>query len=221
MSIIRAGRGRPPSHRSAWPAKLTWARGRAGASTDGFDEGDSCIRDTVHGAEPNGEQGRRGHPMNRTLLGEGVVLFLISLGGIVGGLSQYLNRDARTQSSVLAPGTYVLALSVALALTAVVYVSLSARRASQAATVVAPQRQAPWISAIVIKMVGAFAVYAYLIEVVGYLVPTLLFLLVEFRLLGVKSWKTNIALTAIVTGVFYIVFIKYCEMILPQGFLFE
>jgi hypothetical protein len=159
--------------------------------------------------------------MNRTLLGEGVVLFLISLGGIVGGLSQYLNRDARTQSSVIAPGTYVLALSVALALTAVVYVCLSARRASRSATVVPPQRQAPWINAIVVKMVGAFAVYAYLIEVVGYLVPTLVFLLVEFRLLGVKSWKTNIALTVIVTGVFYIVFIKYCEMILPQGFLFE
>ena len=159
--------------------------------------------------------------MNRTLIGEGVVLFIISIGGILGGFSQYINRDARTQSSVLAPGTYVIVLSVALTLTALVYVYLSFRKASRAANLDLPQRQAPWISAIVVKMASAFAVYAYLIEVIGYMVPTLLFLLVEFRLLGVKSWKTNIALTAIVTGVFYIVFIKYCEMILPQGILFD
>lgn len=159
--------------------------------------------------------------MNRTLIGEGVVLFIISIGGILGGFSHYINRDARTQSSLLAPGTYVIVLSVALTLTALVYVYLSFRKASRAANLDLPQRQAPRISAIVVKMVSAFAVYAYLIEVIGYMVPTLLFLLVEFRLLGVKSWKTNIALTAIVTGAFYIVFIKYCEMILPQGILFD
>ncbi|HSB80095.1 MAG TPA: tripartite tricarboxylate transporter TctB family protein, partial [Candidatus Methylomirabilis sp.] len=78
-----------------------------------------------------------------------------------------------------------------------------------------------WVSPIVVKMVGAFAVYATLIDLIGYSVPTLLFLLTEFRLLGVKSWKTNIALTALVSIFFYIVFIHYCEMIFPRGTLFE
>jgi hypothetical protein len=159
--------------------------------------------------------------MNRTLISEGVALFIFSIGGIIGGLSLYLNRDARTQSSLLAPGLYVLALSGLLLLTALVYVYLSSRKASRTATVAVPQTQGPWVSSIVVKMVGAFALYAYLIDLIGYMVPTLLFLFTGFRLLGVKSWKANLVLTALVAAVFHIVFIKYCEMQFPHGRLFE
>lgn len=158
--------------------------------------------------------------MNRSLITEALSLFILSAAGIYGGLALYLHRDVRTQSSVLAPGIYVLALGGLLFLTALVYVCLASRRTSRIAADSAP-RPVAWVSPIVIKMVGAFALYAYLIDLVGYSAPTVLFLLTEFRLLGVRSWKTNIALTALVTIFFYVVFIHYCEMVFPRGSLFE
>jgi hypothetical protein len=162
-----------------------------------------------------------GEPMKRTILIEGLTLFVISIFGLLGGFALYINRDARTQSSLMAPGMFILALSCALILTALVYVYLSLRKASRTATVDIPKTQEPWAGTIVVKMVIVFAAYAYLIQLIGYTVPTILFLLAEFRLLGVKSWKTNIVLTAVVTAMFYIVFITYCEMIFPRGTLFD
>jgi hypothetical protein len=158
--------------------------------------------------------------MTRTPLTEVLPLFVVSAAGIFGGLSQYLNRDARTQSSVLAPGVYILILGALLLLTALIYMSLR-YRSSRGAANESSQRQTAWASPLVMKIIGAFAVYAYLIDRIGYAVPTLLFLLTEFRLLGVRSWKINIILTALVTAVFYIVFIRYCEMVFPRGTLFE
>jgi hypothetical protein len=77
------------------------------------------------------------------------------------------------------------------------------------------------VNPIVVKMIGAFAAYAYLIDLIGYSAPTALFLLTAFRLLDVRSWKTNFALTALVTILYYVVFIHYCEMAFPRGTLFE
>lgn len=159
--------------------------------------------------------------MNRSLITEALSLIILSALGIYGGLALYLNRDVRSQSSVLAPGIYVLALGGLLFLTALVHVCLATRRASRAAAVDSARRPVAWVSPIVIKMVGAFVLYAYLIDVIGYSLPTVLFLLTEFRLLGVRSWKMNIALTALVTVFFYVVFIHYCEMVFPRGTLFE
>ncbi len=158
--------------------------------------------------------------MTRTPLTEAIPLFLIGAAGMVGGLSQYLNRDPRTQSSVMAPGIYILVLSTLLLLTALIYTYLRCQRFRREARDV-PQRQTAWASPLVMKIIGAFAVYAFLIDKIGYAVPTLLFLLTEFRLLGVRSWKTNVTLTALVTAVFYVVFIRYCEMVFPRGTLLE
>ena len=159
--------------------------------------------------------------MKRTIIIEGLTLFLISIFGLFGGFTLYINRDARTQSSVMAPGIYILVLSFALILTALVYVYLNLRKASRAATLDLHRTQPPWVSTTVVIMVSVFALYAYLIQLIGYVAPTILFLLVEFRLLGVRSWKVNILLTAITVTLFYIVFIRYCEMIFPHGTLLQ
>ena len=159
--------------------------------------------------------------MNRALITEALSLFILGAAGIYGGLGLYLNRDPRTQSSVLAPGIYILVLGGLLLLTALLYVCFSYRKTALAAVVVPIAPRSSWVSPIVVKMIAAFAVYAYLIDFIGYMAPTLLFLLIEFRLLGVKSWKSNAVLTALLTGLFYIVFIHYCEMVFPRGSLFE
>lgn len=159
--------------------------------------------------------------VKRTTIIEGCALLAIGVLGLAGGITLYLHRDARTQSSLMGPGTYVLIISAALILTAVVYAYLSLEKAARAPAIAPPQSREPWVSRIVIAVFGAFAVYAYLIELFGYVVPTILFLLVEFRLLGVRSWKSNVLLTAVVAAAFYIVFVRYCEMVFPHGAFFE
>jgi hypothetical protein len=221
VSTIRACTGLPPPRRYSCEAKANCPAQRAGASTDAFNEGYSFMHYSPHVAELNGDHRVWGNPMKRTILIEGLTLFVISIFGLFGGSTLYINRDARTQSSLMAPGISILVLSSALILTALVYVYLSFRKASRTANADLRKPQAPWVSTIVAIMVSVFAVYAYLIQLIGYMVPTILFLLVEFRLLGVKSWKTNIVLTAVVAAMFYIVFIKYCEMIFPHGTLLD
>jgi len=152
---------------------------------------------------------------------EALSLLALTAAAVYGGAGLYLSRDVRTQSSVLAPGIYILVLAGLLFGTALLYVWLSFRRSVPASTTASPAARGAWVSPIVVKMIATFAVYAYLIELVGYLVPTLLFLLVEFRLLGVKSWRTSTVLAALVTTLFYVIFIYYCEMVFPRGSLFE
>ncbi|MFB3816769.1 MAG: tripartite tricarboxylate transporter TctB family protein [Candidatus Methylomirabilales bacterium] len=159
--------------------------------------------------------------MKRPLVMEALSLLVLGAAAMYGGVGLYLNRDIRTQSSVLAPGVYILVLAGLLLGTALLYVWLSSGRRVPAGTTASTATSGSWMSPIVVKMIGAFAIYAYLIELVGYLAPTLLFLFVEFRLLGVKSWKTNAILTALVTALFYVIFIYYCEMVFPRGSLFE
>jgi hypothetical protein len=159
-----------------------------------------------------------GTTMKRTLIAECTVLLAIAAIGLWGGVDSYLRSDARTQSSVIKPGMYVTALSVALVVTALVYGYLAWRRARAVSpAAAAPVAQAP--KGAVWPVYAAIVGYAVLIPVLGYPIATALFLVAEFRLLGVRSWGRNVALSVAVTAVFYVLFAHYAEMIFPRGVL--
>jgi hypothetical protein len=63
--------------------------------------------------------------------------------------------------------------------------------------------------------------YALLIDVAGYLVASILFFFLAFRIVGVKSWAVNIILALMITAAYYAVFVEYCSMIFPRGLLFK
>jgi putative tricarboxylic transport membrane protein len=71
-----------------------------------------------------------------------------------------------------------------------------------------------------IYMVLAMALYILLIDIIGYLIATPLFFLMEFRLAGITSWRRNIILTVIVSAVYYFVFVEYCSMVFPRGIFY-
>lgn len=159
--------------------------------------------------------------MKRAVVIESCALLVVGIIGLVGGIQSYIRSDARTLSSAMGPGVYILVLSTALILTALAYAYIGLKRSPVARKASADEPRGPWTSKIVVMVFGVFAAYAYLIQWIGYLPSTVLFLLAEFRLLGVRSWRQNLLLTALVTAVFYIVFIKYGEMVFPHGSLFE
>jgi putative tricarboxylic transport membrane protein len=159
--------------------------------------------------------------MNRTAMIEGITLLVISLFGIFEGFNLNINRNSYTLSSMLGPGTYILVLSFGLMITALADLFFDYRKGFKTGKVALTKKKEPPVRRVVVYMIGVFAIYAFLIDIIGYSVPTVIFLLLEFRLLGVKSWKINIVVTSVVFACFYLVFIKYCDMIFPQGIFFN
>jgi hypothetical protein len=154
--------------------------------------------------------------MKRTLIAECTALMAIAAIGLWGGIDSFLRSDARTQSSMIKPGMFVAALSVALIVTALVYGYLAWRRMraappAAAASPVQAAKGAVW------PVYAAIVGYGVLIPVLGYPLATVLFLVAEFRLLGVRSWPRNVALSLVVTAAFYVLFVHYAEMIFPRG----
>lgn len=152
--------------------------------------------------------------MKRATIVEGMILLVISLTGIMQGFQLNAIKDPQRLSLLMGPGTYILALSIILLITAIVHVLLGYRKG---ADVVSAPKTGIHASKKLILMIVVFALYAFLIDIVGYIIPTILFFLLEFRISGVTSWKVNTVLTACLVVSFYYIFIKYCEMIFPHG----
>ncbi len=135
------------------------------------------------------------------------------------------------QSSMLKPGIYVLgAQRRPDADRAHLWLSRRARRLARDGWRHRPERRAQlgeaaeresWAGGIVLVVFGLVALYAFLISLVGYLPATLFFLVAQFRVLGVRSWPVNVALTIAATAMLYVVFIYYGGLEFPHGGLLD
>jgi len=159
--------------------------------------------------------------MKKTAILEAIPLLVFSLLGIAEGLRLTITREAKTAPSMLGPGTYILVLGFGLLITVIFNFLSNYRDISRTKKADLSQRREMPVSRVVVAMIGIFAMYAILIDIIGYVIPTVLFFLLAFRILGVRSWKTNIVLTSVVVAGLYVVFIRYCEMIFPRGIFFN
>jgi hypothetical protein len=142
---------------------------------------------------------------------EGGVLLIVGLITLVEGLRLVEGGDPNAITDVLGPGYYDCFLGD------VSYAGVIKMKSDGLNSAIRIQG----INRAALYMVLVFFLYIVLIDILGYLIPTLLFFLLEFWLAGVKSWKTNVALTLIVTFVFYAIFIRYCRIVFPDGLLFR
>lgn len=62
--------------------------------------------------------------------------------------------------------------------------------------------------------------YVYLLDVIGYLVLTPIFMIVLFRLLKIKNWLATISLAIASSAVLYVFFSVFLDVIFPRGILF-
>lgn len=153
---------------------------------------------------------------------EGAVLLAIGLIGIVEGLRLAGNVDPDAITDILGPGYYILALGLILTITGTGYVlsclsrssSVGKKKSERDLDISTANRTVPY-------MVFVLIAYLTLINIIGYFISTIIFLFLEFKLVGVKSWKRNIILSAVVALTFYIIFIKYCRMVFPSGIIFH
>lgn len=153
--------------------------------------------------------------MKRTVLIEGILLLVIGLVSAGEGMHLIVDKDPNIIYDMIGPGYYVLLLSIALMATGVVHLIVNYRKRliMEKVEVTGEMRRR------MISIVAVMAIYTFLIGITGYLVATIVFFLLEFRVIGIKSWRLNVTLTILLTAVYYIVFIRYCDMVFPRGIL--
>jgi hypothetical protein len=154
--------------------------------------------------------------LKRTVLIEGIFLLVVSFVGVGESIHLISDIDPHTVYDALGPGYYILFLSLALTATGAVHIIANYGKGVAAEKVVVDKAMRMKM----IYMVLAMALYILLIDIIGYLIATPLFFLMEFRLSGITSWRKNIILTVIVSAVYYFVFVEYCSMVFPRGIFY-
>lgn len=154
--------------------------------------------------------------MRRRVFIEGVLLLAIGLVGMAEGLRLTFYKDPSVLYDLLGPGLYVFVVSLGLMATGIVYLSINYGKVLSVEKVVGDREMRIRL----ISTILVYVAYTFLINIVGYLVATLTFFILEFRIAGVKSWKTNAVLTVIVSAINYIVFVQYCNVAFPRGIFF-
>ena len=160
--------------------------------------------------------------MKMTIWIEGMILLGAGLIALVDGLRLIHKIDPDAIRDILGPGYYIFSLGLILMITGITYFFINYKKIiNMQKEVLDKGTEKQKINLIVFYMVVVLIFYLIFINIAGYLVPTLIFFSLEFRLAGVKSWKGNILLTSVVTAVFYLIFIQYCRMVFPHGLIFK
>jgi putative tricarboxylic transport membrane protein len=148
---------------------------------------------------------------------EGLILIGISIVSLIESLRLIYSEDPQTMYDALGPGYYLLLMSVGMMVTSIAYLIahlLKLPKSVETEQVSKEMKFRFWGS------FGGLILYLILIPFLGYLVPTFIFLVLEFWVNGIKSWLLNIALSSIVGVVYWYVFVIRCSMVFPRGTLF-
>lgn len=157
----------------------------------------------------------KGKWMNRQVLVEGIFLLAIATVSLIEGLRLIIVKDPRVIYDKIGPGSFILFLSFALTAAGVAHLVINHKKIRGEKLTMSQGAKMR-----VLSMSVTLAIYIFLIDILGYYVATVFFLLTEFRLVGVRSWLLNVILTVAVTAVFYIIFAVCCSLVFPKGILF-
>jgi putative tricarboxylic transport membrane protein len=116
---------------------------------------------------------------------------------------------------VLGPGKYNLGLGVVLIILGLLYlISHRRKRFVEEKAVDKGSRKK------MINMIVVLALYSLLINVTGYLLASLVFFVLMFRIVGFKSWLFTGGLSIGISISYYIIFVRWLSMVFPKGILF-
>ncbi len=155
--------------------------------------------------------------MKRRVIIEGILILVISLVVMTEGFRLITHKVPHILYDRIGPGYYIFILGIALMVTLVFYFIPNYRKSLSQKKVAVNNK----MGTRAMSIFGVFTSYIFLVHIVGYLASTIFFFLLEFRICGVKSWRMNVILTFALTIAYYIIFVKYCDMIFPKGAVFR
>jgi hypothetical protein len=153
--------------------------------------------------------------LKRTTVVESSILWCIGIVSMIEALRLILFRDPNVLYDMLGPGYFVLLVSIALIITGTYHFFVDYKKTGDKETISADKgaiRQ-------VVYTILASAGYIFLIGIVGYVLASFFFFMAQLWIFGVRVWKINIGLAALLTTVYYLLFIEFCSMVFPRGYL--
>ncbi|MHB9098940.1 MAG: tripartite tricarboxylate transporter TctB family protein [Syntrophales bacterium] len=154
--------------------------------------------------------------MRKAVLIEGIVMSALASFGILEAIYIMFHKDPNTVAELVGPGSYILILAVPLLLTGLFHIWREYRKG--------PTEIAPGFKQQIDgKLIGIFLItsaYIYLIGVIGYLFSSLIFFIFAFKLSGVERWRNNLIISFVLSGLYYVIFVKMCDLIFPRSIFF-
>jgi hypothetical protein len=147
---------------------------------------------------------------------EGILITISGVAALAEGVRLVIYKDPYVFYDPIGPGFYIFALGTALMTAGIAHFIVNYRRLPVLGTM-------PISEGMRIKLFSSFmvlAIYIYLLGLVGYLVATFVFFVLEFRVAGVTSRRTNLILAFFLSALYYVVFAVFCEIVFPKGILF-
>lgn len=152
----------------------------------------------------------------KAVFAEGILLVLIGLVAMVEGLRLVIHKEPNTLYDPLGPGYYAFAVSLCLLAVGVAYLVVHLRKPPEAEMSSVDRKMIVRL----ISTVATCGIYIILIGLIGYLPATIFFFLVELRIEGIGSWLSVTLLSLVASGLYYLVFVRLCNMVFPAGMLF-
>lgn len=152
--------------------------------------------------------------MNKKVFTEGMVIFIVGVVTFIEGVRLTIMEKIQLYD-VFGPGNYTIGIGSCLVILSIIYILSHCRDMTEQAEILDRELKNRLLS-----MIGLLAIYAILMNLVGYLLSTLLFFLLIFRVAGFKSWPVIVMTSVGVTGFLYIVFQHWLRMPLPRGMSF-
>jgi hypothetical protein len=162
--------------------------------------------------------------MKTSRLIELLVLLIVGLGSIVEGV-RLIGLD-NVQFDRLGPGGYNIGIGAILIILGIAYFLNTRKKEAKAEREVKEKRGEDRISAgdqqrsytiMMVSIIAIMALYALLINWIGYLLASAAFFLLINRVVGFRSWVSYIAASAVMTVCYYVVFVKWMGMQFPRG----
>jgi hypothetical protein len=156
-------------------------------------------------------------PGRMTVFVEGILLIVMSLVAIVEGLRLIIFKDPYTLYDPLGPGYYALTVGTCLLGVGIFYIIAHCKNPPQMEMVPVDKK----MKIRLVSTVVACGIYIILIAIVGYLLATIIFFFLEFKIEGIRSWLLVIILSLVFSGFYYLIFVRLCNMVFPTGMIFQ
>ena len=153
--------------------------------------------------------------VNKGVWVEGLLLATLGVVGLAESIRLDLYTDPKMLRDWLGPGYYLLLMSLGLLATGIAYIYNHRTAHSAIREETGSEGRTRRIASF-----ATCALYLVLIEVAGYVTATFVFFVLMFTIVGLKSWIHKLALSVVLSVIYYIVFVRYGGMAFPKGILF-
>ena len=152
--------------------------------------------------------------MHWSVLIEGIIPIILGLASIAEGI-RLITMEKIQLYDVLGPGWYTIGVGFALSILGSAYLISQLKKGLDKAKTVDRELRKKMLC-----MIGALVVYTLLVDTAGYVLSTVIFFLIIFRVVGYRSWLTIGLMSVGISICFYVIFGYWLKMVLPRGILF-